>query len=199
MSGLVILTMARSRSSMTAEIFKRHGVFFGDTWLREDGRIGYNEHKWIKERSKNRPLYRSLLGQDYRDPELYIGNAQSWIEELRENGWDGVSPWGCKVDAFCHNAFKVLDPYYIGLVRNPEDTAESAYRVLSTSLPISMEDWYKIISMHHDRMRNLGIDMIDTDQLVKGDYAEIELCLDKLGMGFMPEIADEVIGEGKLN
>lgn len=189
--ALVILTMARSRSSMTAEIFRRHGVFFGAVRPRGSG-IGYNEHPKLKE-----------LGQRFRpdcyldiirgaDPELKIGNFENrWIEILGDDGWDGNTPWGAKVDVFCHRIFSRFDPVFVGLYRNPDDILASCMRAMPRRF--TEMEWEKIIAAHHNRMDDLNIPIINTDKLVEGDTSELEVTLDRLDLGLSEQIVNDVI------
>lgn len=172
--------MARSRSSMTAEIFRQHGVFFGNTYRPKHRRIGYNESLVLKDYGReHRPeIYRSISKN--KNPVLEI--PREVIEEmLRDGGYTG-GPWAVKVDAFC-----VIDGIQIGIWRNPDDIMASCKRVFSSQCD---RYWGKIIAAHHDRMRDMQIPMINTDELIGGNYLSIERAFDKCGLEFDAKIAE---------
>lgn len=198
MRPVILLTMGRSRSSMTAEIFRRHGVFFGNSWGIEDRqRIGYNEHRWIKTKIRNwrKELYINAIlkdkGSPYPEPDCDF--ATEWIAELKRNGWDEVAPWGVKVDVFCYNLFEQWPSSHIGIWRNEDDIAESCLRVLRHRTN-KKEDWLKIIRAHHALIDALNIPVINTDELVAGNYKTLEAAFDHVGLEFDPSIAKGTIG-----
>ena len=187
--GIVLLTMARSRSSMTAEIFKQHGVFFGNVKRPEDGGIGYNEHWEFKRFSKKtRPdCYKDILAN--RDPFLKIpGFPEYWERTLEGDGYRG-GPWGVKVDAFCSE----LWPNHprIGIWRNPDGIKQSCLNIFPNRF--KEEEWDRIIDAHHRQLKALDIPMIDTNALVRGFYGTLENAFRKLNISFNPDIADRVI------
>ena len=177
---------------MTAEIFRRHGVFFGNTHIRGEGRMGYNEHPKLKQLVRNfrRDCYQDIVHG--RDPELHIGNFPNrWTQILMDDGWDGNTPWGAKVDVFCHRMFNQLDPQFVGLLRDRDAIVDSCER----SMPgrFTTPEWEKIVDAHHKRLKELDIPLIDTDKLVEGDWEQTVNALDLLGLGFSEDIANSVI------
>lgn len=187
--GIVLLTMARSRSSMTAEIFREHGVFFGRTWRPEDKRVGYNEHIRLKEIGKTaRPnCYRDILTG--MNPELRIRDFPQWWEQiLNDEGYEG-GPWGVKVDVFCSSLFDKLPHHKIGLWRNPGGILESCLRALGRYEP---EEWEKIIEAHHREIRTMRT-VINTDAVVNGFHGTIENAFRVCGLEYDRSIAEQVI------
>jgi hypothetical protein len=177
---------------MTADIFRRHGVFFGDVHTRGEGRMGYNEHPWLKKMARQvRPnCYLDIIRGT--DPELKIGNWPTrWVNQLKEEGWDLETPWGAKVDVFCRDVFRPLNPYYVGLLRDPDDILGSCQRAMPGRF--TEVEWERIIKAHHDRIAELGIPTIDTDRVVNGDYSAIEETLSHLGLGLSEQIVNSVI------
>lgn len=194
MRGILLLTMARSRSSMTAEIFRRHGVFFGD---RKEWRgvkvLGYNENltfkKWAR---KARPdLYDEILrGGNDLVPQL-DGFQKRWLEALRNEGWDEKSPWGNKVDVFCDKVYEPLDPIKIGIWRNKKDTVDSCQRGLNQKY--SKEDWEKIVQKHHDYLEFLNIPVINTDAVRLGVYTSLHEAFEHCGLKLDEQIVRDFV------
>lgn len=175
---------------MTAEIFRRHDIFFGDVWRPEDGRVGYNEHKWIKKQVREyRPdCYNDILIN--RDPRLRIpAFPYRWNEQLEAEGYKG-GPWGIKVDAFCTPLFEGMNVTLIKLWRNQSDIVKSALKTLKRWTPAQ---WRRIVDAHHERLAQLPGPDIDTDELVEGDYTTLEQAFEDIGILFDPKIADSVI------
>ena len=187
--GIVLLTMARSRSSMTAEIFREHGVFFGDVWRPREGFDGYNEHIELKKVArKARPdCYKDILAN--RDPFLKIPGFPEYWERTMEGDGYRQGPWGVKVDAFCSELWP--NHLQIGIWRNPDGIRESCLRTFPRRF--SEKEWDCIISAHHRQMEALKIHMIDTNAVLRGFYGTLERAFKLFNMSFDPKIADRVI------
>lgn len=183
--GVVLLTMARSRSSMTAEIFRRHGVFFGNTVRRGGPRGGYNEHPVLKKLSREDRGDSFVPILEGRRP--YPGfKLSSPPEFLIDDGFRG-EVWGVKVDAFCWPLFP--DARFVCLWRDPGAILLSCMRSFK---PRSIGDWRTIIQAHHDEMRGRGMD-INTDRLVEGDDSQLKAAIESLGLTYDPGITESVI------
>lgn len=189
--AVVLLTMARSRSSMTAEIFRQHGVFFGDTWRPEDHRVGYNEHKWLKRQVQKMTdrgdLYAAILRDKPTAPQSVT--FSQFMAQLRLEGYIN-GPWGVKADVFCFPMFGEVRSGWVGLWRDPDDIAASCERALGRRPP---GDWDKIIKAHHDTLWDLGVPIIDTDKLVAGDDGALAAAIERLGIPYDANITDQVI------
>lgn len=187
--GIVLLTMARSRSSMTAEIFREHGVFFGTVWRPREGFDGYNEHIEFKKISrKARPdCYKNIIRNE--DPFLKIPGFPDWWERTLEgDGYQG-GPWGVKVDAFCSEMWP--NHQKIGIWRNPDGIKQSCIRTFPRRF--SEAEWDRIIDAHHRQLKALNVHLIDTNALVRGFYGTLEKAFKLLDISFNPKIADRVI------
>ncbi len=154
--------------------------------------MGYNEHPKLKELGRKfRPdCYLDIIRGS--DPELKIGNFENrWIEILGNDGWDGNTPWGAKVDVFCHRMFSRFDPVFVGLYRDPSAIVQSCMR----SMPgrFTEPEWERIVWAHHDRMNELQLPMINTDRLVEGHLDEVQDTLDRLDLGLSEQIVNDVI------
>jgi len=188
--GIALLTMARSRSSMTCEIFRRHGVFFGNVW--EPGeRVGFNEHKELIKLAKQHRgyMYDALIRG--KDPELRVPGLD-WVEIMRGDGYKG-GPWGVKGDYFCHEMFAGAG--CVGIYRNPADIAVSCRKVFGgrNYSGNGLGYWQVIIDKHHDRMRELAVPVIDTDQLVGGDDTTLRAAFDFCDLEYDPDITRDVV------
>lgn len=199
MKNVVLLTMARSRSSMTAEIFRRHGWFFGEARKLEDRGVGYNENmafkQWVKEWRPH--LYLDILNNRGRksEPNVPENFQQKWERQLKKEGWDGSSPWANKVDAFCDKVFD--DCVLIGIWRNPTSICESALRAIGHSIPHGTPElWDDVIQAHHDRMSSLRIPMINTDAVVLGVYTSLHEAFEAAGGKLDEEIVKGFVKRG---
>lgn len=188
--------MARSRSSMTAEIFRRHGVWFGKTrTMGQPGGIGYNENLQLKRlvRAARPELYTDLLMRG-RDACPKIDDfPRVWRDLLRDEGYTGKRPWGAKVDAFCDTLFDGTDHIEIGIWRNPDDIADSCLRVLNHRFS-DKRAWHKIIALHHERISDRDIPIINTDEVVAGNHTSIERAFEACDLEYDRKTADAIIG-----
>ena len=192
MRGLAILSCARSRSSMTAMIFRQHGCFFGDTSSFDKRPAGKNEHpKCKKESFKHRKNFNSLIEAGIDPTLVWPGFGKWWLQTLKDEGYNEMVPWGLKTDPFYYDCMKEeLDPVFIKLWRPIEDI------VPSMSVMGKGRDWQRIAEFHHEYQSRLPIPEINTDLLVKFDFSEIIPVFETLGMTFDETIARKIIKPG---
>ena len=177
--NVCLLTMARSRSSMTAEIFRQHGYWFGRTFTMAKPGMGYNENQALKRWARRHRLDPYVAILQKKDPQMPRGVLMAWESIRKDEGWTEGTPWAVKVDAFCNEAFATR-AHLIGIYRNPEDILSSCLEAMPNRF--TAEEWTKIIARHHAHMLGLGIPMIMTDELVQGDYTSVSKVFDKIGI-----------------
>ncbi len=188
--NVCLLTMARSRSSMTAEIFRQHGYWFGRTFTMAKPGMGYNENQALKSWArKYRPNpYDAIL--DDKDPQMPDGARVAWADIRKDEGWKEAQPWAVKVDAFCDQAFK-RTAHLIGIYRNPEDILASCKTAMGKRY--SDEAWKKIIARHHAHLFKLDVPMIMTDEIVQGDYTSVARAFDQIALKLDPHVVESIV------
>jgi hypothetical protein len=176
---------------MTAEIFRRHGVFFGKTRKMGDGGVGYNENLTLKEigRRLRKDCHDAILR---RQDAVFAPDAfgDTWKAILESEGFKG-GYWGAKVDAFCHRLFNDLPNHRVAIWRNEDDTVASCMRAFRNKR--SEDEWRRIVRAHHSHLKNLNLPTINTDAIMAGDHSSIEKAFEVCGLTYDRSIAETVI------
>lgn len=179
MSGVFISGHVRSGTSMTAGLFRAHGVFFGDCGgAVPDNPGGRLENRWLKQTMH---------------AERWSGWPETWFRRLEAEGWDGESPWGAKLMPKWWRLMKETDPDVVVLCYRPEeDILASCERVgWKRSTETVAQRW---AAMDEIRAEASGaVVRVDTPRLVSGDYGQVTEAFDALGMDFFEGRAREWI------
>lgn len=191
-----ILTMARSRSSLVAELLHRHGVWTFEDIRQPDqfNQVRYHESQRVKKliNSHRQNIYETLTPTHPWD---------TWHEQLigirASQSYKG-GPWMVKVDVFCWPLFKHWDPLFVCVWRNCEGILSSIERTdFMQRQKRSEKEWRKIIWEHQAHLlqvqHNEGGIPIDTGQLVNGYDRHLRFIVETLGLEYKPKIARDVI------
>ena len=182
MRNVLILTMARSRSSLVAAIVRAHGWNSPPTQrIRPGYPLGTQENDKLNiELRPNGPLrrYNALLtGEDWHTLKRF--------DELR---WVPPEPWFVKVDPFCAPSFEGSDHVKFLLKRNWDDVVESNAEKNSR---FNREEFRIIVERHREELSRLDGYEIDTDLLIQGEEAQIKAATEAAGVTFNPKhVAD---------
>ena len=186
---IVILTMARSRSSLVSHILYRHGIWTGKCKPPDEfNSVPYHENRAFKRliNQRREKVYDTLI------PTVIEDFLPMFFKARKEQGYK-EGPWLIKVDAFCWPLFKDLNPIYIKLYRSPEGILDSIQRTtFMQKQGYSIKEWEKIIKAHHDEMDKVEGFKINTDNMLT-DYSELKNVIEHIGLEFDYKIPDKVI------
>lgn len=184
---IIIISLPRSGSSMTAGLFAKHGVWVGP--YRKGDRHnakGYFEslpfkHEIIK--TVGRIVHKGTLAPKVE------GWKQTALNLIRANGYEG-GPWLVKHSAMYYPLWHEFDAKYICVRRDPESIKASgrASGYLKNADAIQPH----INAMDYVRDHLGGVDVF-TDELITGDYSSLERAFDNCLIDFDPAIANDFI------
>jgi len=187
---LLIISLPRSGSSMTADIVRRHGFWTGTCNLYEPRQgkcdiAGYIEpiriQEFIQKHFKNDYDSGLLL-----KPSVYFRTGI--IQIIKRDGHRVGQNWLLKMGAYTYPAFKVAFP---GL------TCISLYRgidAIRKSRPKERTELFINNSLAiMDLAVAIGGHRVDYDLLIDGNYTQLEAPLAEQGVTFDPGIAKEII------
>lgn len=184
---IIIISLPRSGSSMTAGIFARHGVWVGP-YKEGDGKNakGYFEslpfkHEIIK--TVGRIVHKGILAPKVE------GWKETALKLIRANGYDG-GPWLVKHSAMYYPLWHEFDAKYICVRRDPESIKASgkASGYLTNEKAIKPH----IEAMDHVRDHLGGVDVF-TDDIVRGNFESLRNAFRYTGIPFVPAIADDFV------
>lgn len=172
---------------MTAGLFARHGVFFGNCGgPNQNNTKGNWENGWMK---------RGLKSPSGRPN----GWPDSWFDRMREEGWNGQAPWGLKAVAVHWPIMRQLEPDVVVLCYRPKPNILDSCERFGSGFKFSRKYRDPMIDMHWALMETIRLDYpgtvveVNTPDLVKGDYDSIRPAFDALGVEFDEEVAGEWI------
>ena len=186
---VVILTMARSRSSLIAGLFHAHGCWVGRVKGPDHfNRTGYFENFYIKRLIKrNRPdadSYRTILKGRKPYPKVRYPEL---VETIKNDGYKG-GPWLSKVDVF---AWPIYQGKFVKVWRSREGILDSIKRTpFMNYRKFTPDEWRKVIDAHHEEMASIDGFDIDTDRLVNGDIQQLVEAIEGCGLTFNPDTLD---------
>ncbi len=180
--NILILTMARSRSSLLAEIIRQHGFNCPEPYGFKTGYpAGTNENPALKRllNSKRGGDYRGVFKHDFYPHMLYAD-----IEHVMP-----PQPWMCKVDTFCWPAFEDVEHVKILCMRRFEDVVASN---VEKNHRYEKQQFEEIVTVHVTEAAKLDGFVVNTDHLVAGDYHEIKTAIEAAGAEFDAELTDSL-------
>lgn len=187
----VVLTMARSRSSLTMQILHRHGIWASpgkppDAW----NATHYYESRALKRliNSRRENVYQTLR-VDEGGPDF---PAAFW-ETMRGLGYED-GPCAVKVDALAWRFFERMDPCYVTLWRDVEGIMSSIQRTpFMRKRMFSDARWREIIAAHRVEMDLVESIRVDTDRMVRLEDSGIENVIRDAGLTFDPDIVRDAV------
>jgi len=188
---VVLITVARGRSSLVAHLFARHGLFIPggkDEVNGIDGNhpFGGYESKHIKRSINSR---RKSLYQDCVMTPPFPEFEDEYWDAMRQHGWDGAQQTGTKVDAMCYDVVACLDPHYVVLWRDRETLIDRL--MLRNSL--KRDNATEVVDEHRMVLHAAvlaGASEVDTDALVHGDDRLLKEAIEgAMGVEYDPGIA----------
>ena len=167
---------------MTAGLFAKHGVFFGECVPPAPmNPKGFFENEWL------RRVYNGQVECSDFD--------KAWKHRLRSEGYSG-GVWGAKCGAERWGQYwqSVPDIAAIVLLYRPEaDIEKSRERIGWVEGRRSVQfNWGIMNALHETKLPTFAV---NTPNLVDGDYSEIIPAFDALGIRFDPSISHKWIDE----
>ncbi len=174
--GVYITGPARSGTSMTAGLFAKHGVFFGDCRPADDHNpYGYFEHPCLT---------------TYKQKQRTEGWPEVWWATLEREGWTH-GPWGAKKGAGSWPWVSQLKPTVVVFCVRPKEQirASRARWGKGGSVPPRVRRALRAV----EQKATCPIVAVNTPNLIAGDYTEVLPAFELLGVEFSVEIAREWI------
>ena len=188
---IVIVGMPRSGSSMVAGVFAAHGVFTG-VCKEADSRNekGFFEHVGFMELVTE--LYGKGLISRNSVPETHPDFKPRLMELMERDGYSG-GPWFVKHAHVFHNIWRDFNPRFIIVKRDTASISESARDLGWSSSMSHITEGQKML----DRVaKEHGAPIVDSNELIKGDYSSLERAFEYCGLIFNKWTANNFIEPG---
>lgn len=184
---IIIISLPRSGSSMTAGIFAKHGVWVGP--------YRKGDTKNAKGYFESLPFKRAII--DRVGPIVHKGilapKLKGWKADavmlIKRHGYTG-GPWLVKHSAMYYPLWHEFDAKYICVRRDLKSVERSGQASGMLRNPKAIGPHVEAMDYVRD---NLGGVDVFTDEIVKGDYSSLERAFDACGLDFNPAIADEFV------
>lgn len=184
---IVLLTVPRSGSSMTASIFHAHGVWSGPTKEADE----YNPHGYYESIPFLKEVHAYTKYATYPDINNYnIGWRKKVRSIMHKYGYPG-GPWFMKHSARHFALWNDFKPKFVCIIRKEESIRQSWKKInkaRNTKISIRKD----LEAMAYLR-KNVDHTCVFTDDVVRGDYSSLRQAFEYCGLEFNPEIAKEKI------
>lgn len=189
---IVVIGMPRSGTSMVAGVFAAHGVFVG-TCKEADSKNekGFFEHVGFTELVIK--LYGRGVISKNRVPEPHLDFKGRLMALMEEDGYDG-GPWLIKHAHVYHRIWEGFNPRFVVVKRDAGSISQSAEDLgwrSSISYIIECQKMLDRVAKKH------GAPVVDSNEVVKGNYDSLRAAFDSCGLIFNPWVAGQFI-EPKL-
>jgi hypothetical protein len=180
---------------MVSNIFIHHDVWWGNTIAKQNWREGGKNKSYVSYENQNiKALLKKYKTKHWKKVHMTpVFPVDGFSRDLAK-----IVPsdetWMMKTGVEYFNAFKELNPYNIFIKRSPEGVAKS----LSTKrADASWEDAYEAAVWRFQYMDELqekyGGVSVDTDNIVKGDFSEMQKAIEYCDLEWNEEAAKEAI------
>lgn len=184
---VVIIGMPRSFTSLTAGIFRDHGVWFGKYKDSEYAPTGSCENFRLKRilKSHSGPIVH--VGEECPP---FPGFREKFEAVKKDEGYPG-GPWGAKHSAVYWNVWKDYKPKYICCRRPIEGVLKSGERVnFASTNEAAYKKHYKIM----DRLVSNGLAVdVRGEEYFKGNWSELERAFEFCGLDFNQKTAENLL------
>lgn len=176
---------------MTAGLFAKHGVWFGNCGgPTAANRKGNFENKQIKRAQIDRWGMLTLARQKTAFEENpvceYRGGFRPAVEKiLAAEGYEG-GYWGYKQSALYKPAWGDFEPYFVGVRR--ENVVQANITRQNFMGTANVNRIQRVVDLHDPVIDECEV-IVKTDELISGEYRTIREAFDYCGLKFRPEIA----------
>lgn len=172
---------------MIARIFKEHGFHTGDKKFRNQ--FGYRTYENLELRQSINAITHMVGSMDKR---LNAGKNNQHIRRLFERHI-GKTPWlfkaGPQYWSIVHGAFPTAN--FVLITRNIESIIASQQ---AKSPKLNTRLWVEaFVQAIEDLHQELQYPVIDSDEVIAGNYTSLEVAMEYCGIPFHPVIADDCI------
>ena len=186
---ILLLSAGRSGTSMIANIFADHGVWIGDC----DGPDVFNRRGYFTNKTITQ-IIRNTYGTDY-GPELPAekpGFIADVCDALEVQGYQGGKIL-VKTHSYYQNIFNSELPLKIA-VRRPVHRILDSFENVGRIKPGECEkqEAVRLMDRHLDAIPY----QLESEELLLGDYRQLERIMGYCNIEFKKEIADEVVKRG---
>ena len=172
MKNVLILKMARTRSSLVAHIVREYGFNAPKSYGHSHHYPkGLNENKALKrilDKERGGSFDALLNGKSFY-PDFYYSDIAHTVDQ----------PWMVKIDPFCWHIFREKNPIIIKVRRDREDTIRSNMQKNSR---YNREQTEQIVDLNFNELDRIDGYEVDTDLLIAGDRTQLDTALIACGV-----------------
>lgn len=184
---------------MTAGLFFKHGVWFGECRAPSpENAKGFFENGEIK-REMIKRWGKLTLARDvtkfeenpYCEPQ---DGFKDFVESVKKKEGYTEGLWGYKQSALYKNAWHEYQPKFVGVRReNVLQANIDRQNMFGTKDPKRVQ---RMIDLHYSVIDECEV-IVKTDEIVKGDYLSLHDAMDYCGIEMQPDIVEDFV-EPKL-
>ena len=189
MKPIMLWITSRSRSSMVAAIFIKHGVWWGNTPAQISG-YEMNENQKIK------GLLKKYKTKHWKRVHLSPVSTQ-WNKEFTTDLMKIVpndQQWMMKTGVEYYPAFRNISPHDVFIYRSPEGVAKS---LSDKRADVEYQDALEVAKWRFNYMEQLrtvnGGVFVNTDEIISGDFTTLQDAFDYCKIDFSSDLAKEAI------
>lgn len=192
---IVILTIARSGSSMVAGIFAQHGVWTGPTLgPSKYNAKGYFESQGLRDFIRGNYDFFSLVENGRLAPR-HKGFKKTIGHILNKGGYqDG--PYLFKHNVLYYPLWHEFSPKFVCIRRNIDSVIESCKRTGYLKNMDALEPQIEALDFARDE---LGAAEVFTDEVLKGDFSSLKSAFSHCGIELDEQIARDFIDPSLWN
>ena len=205
---LLLLMTSRSGSSMVADIVRRHGFYWADEQVRLP-RAGGNKIQYPTfEHPEVKKFMRANFGMPEGDMITYDDNhvnafraiLRMLYQDAQPNVWKGAAEFFPIWHRLAELEEIEIQPCIV--YRPKQKVAESVEAKYTTrGIKVIRDDTMRILNARYATLERLASDyaipLIETEQLVAGDFSSIAQAFETYGYDFDPSIAEATINPDK--
>lgn len=184
---IILLTVPRSGSSMTASIFHAHGVWSGPTKPADHN----NPHGYYESIPFLKHVHRYTKYATFPTVDQYDFGWKEKVQViLSEYGYKG-GPWFMKHSARHMGLWNDFQPKFVCIIRK-ENSIHQSWKKINRERNTKISIRKDLEAMAYIR-KNVPHAAVYTDDVVRGDYTSLRNAFDYCGLTFSEEIAKSKI------
>lgn len=193
---IMLWITSRSRSSLVSSMFINHGVWWGNTRVKQEWADPNGElTSYISYENQDiKKLLFEYKTSHWKKVHLTPVFAVPKFLEKLANIVPANETWIMKTGVEYFNAFQGLDPYNIYITRKPEDVARSlCEKRTGTNYQEAVDVAVWRFNYMQQLQKQFGGVFVNTDNLVQDDFSEVQEAIEYCGLTY-----DEAAAKGAI-